>query len=134
MSTATLAALLQSFFTDRLLRQMRASPNTVAGYRDAFRLLLNYAADKLGKEPSDLTIEELDPAFVIDFLDSIEKNRKNKARTRNNRLAAIRSFFRHVSMSEPAHALHCQRMLAIPPKRHQKKTVEFLIQQANVSA
>lgn len=124
--TATLAALLQSFFTDRLVRQMRASPNTVAGYRDAFRLLLNYAASKLGKEPSVITIEEIDPPFVVDFLDALEKKRNNKARTRNIRLAAIRSFFRHVSMCEPAHALHCQRILAIPQKRHQKKTIEFL--------
>lgn len=129
MSAATLATLLQSFFIDRLARQMRASPNTVAGYRDAFRLLLRYAASKLGREPSELTVEELDPSFVIDFLESLEKNRKNKTRTRNNRLAAIRSFFRHVAMSEPAHALHCQRMLALPQKRHQKKTIEFLLRE-----
>lgn len=124
--TAPLAPLLQSFFSERLLRQMRASSNTVAGYRDAFRLLLNYAVSKLGKEPSAITIEEIDPHFVIDFLEALEKERNNKARTRNIRLAAIRSFFRHVSMREPAHALQCQRILAIPQKRHQKKSIEFL--------
>lgn len=126
MSAATFAALLQGFFTDRLLRQMRVSPNTVAGYRDAFRLLLRYVADRRGKEPSDLAIDDLDPTMITDFLGFLESERGNTARTRNNRLAAIRSFFRHVAMNEPAHALHCQRILAIPQKRHQKKSIEFL--------
>jgi integrase/recombinase XerD len=126
MIAATFSALLQGFFSDRLLGQMRASPNTIAGYRDSFRLLLRYAADRLRKQPSDLTIEDLDARFVIDFLDFVEKKRENTARTRNNRLAAIRSFFRYVAMNEPAHALRCQRILAIPAKRHQKRTIEFL--------
>ena len=126
MSAATFAALLQGFFTDRLLRQLRASPNTVAAYRDAFRLLLRYAVDRLGKEPSDLTIDDLDPTLVTAFLDSLESERGNKAKSRNNRLAAIRSFFRHVAMNEPAHALLCQRILAVPQKRQQKKAIEFL--------
>ena len=126
MSTPTFAALLQGFFTERLLRQMRASPNTVSGYRDAFRLLIRFATDRLKKTPSNLTIEDLDPSLVIDFLEHLEVERGNIARTRNNRLAAIRSFFHYVAMSEPAHALRCQRMLAIPQKRSQKTTIEFL--------
>jgi len=126
VSAPTFAALLQGFFTDRLLRQMRASPNTVAGYRDGFRLLIRYATDRLGKVPSELTLEELDPSLVLDFLEHLEVGRKNTTRTRNNRLAAIRSFFRYVAMSEPAHALRCQRMLAIPQKRSRKTTIEFL--------
>lgn len=126
MSTTSFPALLQGFFTERLLRQLRASPNTVASYRDAFRLLLRYATDRLGKEPVDLTMEDLDPGFVLAFLDSLEKERGNKTKSRNNRLAAIRSFFRYVAMCEPARLLHCQRMLAIPQKRHERKTIEFL--------
>jgi integrase/recombinase XerD len=126
VSAPTFAALLQGFFTDRLLRQMRASPNTVSGYRDAFRLLIRYATGRLGKAPSDLTLEELDPALVIDFLDHLEVGRGNMTRTRNNRLAAIRSFFRYVALSEPAHALRCQRMIAIPQKRSRKTAIEFL--------
>ena len=126
MSSATFAALLQSFFTDRLLRQMRASPNTISGYRDAFRLLLRYATDRLGKAPSDLALEDLAPALVVDFLEHLEVTCGNATTTRNNRLAAIRSFFRHVAMSEPAYVLHSQRILAIPQKRSQKKTIEFL--------
>ena len=126
MIAATLPALLQSFFSDRLLRQMRASSNTIASYRDSFRLLFRYAVDRLKKEPSVLTIEDLDAPFLIDFLDSLEKGRKNTVRTRNTRLAAVHSFFRYVAMNEPAHALHCQRILAIPGKRHQKRAIEFL--------
>jgi hypothetical protein len=72
MSAPTFAALVQGFFTDRLLRQMRASPNTVSGDRDAFRLLIRYATDRLGKVPSDLTLEDLDPSLVIDFLDHLD--------------------------------------------------------------
>lgn len=126
MSTSTFPALLQGFFTDRLLRQMRASSHTVSGYRDTFRLLLRYATERLKKAPSDLTLEDLDPSLVLGFLDYLEVDRGNTPSTRNNRLAAVRSFFRHVAMSEPAHALRCQRMLAIPQKRTQKRTIEFL--------
>jgi site-specific recombinase XerD len=126
MSAPTFAALLQSFFADRLLRQMRASLHTVASYRDTFRLLLRYAAERLKKPPSELALENFDASFVVDFLDRLEAERKNTTRTRNNRLAALRSFFRHVAMNEPAHALRCQRILAIPQKRAQKKTIEFL--------
>lgn len=126
MSAPTFAALLQGFFTERLLRQMRASPSTVSGYRDAFRLLLRYASGQLKKSPSDLTLEDLGPPLVIDFLEHLEGGRGNTTRTRNNRLAAIRSFFRYVATSEPAHALHCQRILAIPQKRARKTAIEFL--------
>jgi len=126
MIASKFPALIQGFFSDRLQQQMRASPHTSAGYRDSFRLLLRYAAQRLGKEPSDLGIEDLDAPFVINFLESLEKERDNTARTRNTRLAAIRSFFRYVAVNEPAYALHCQRILAIPRKRYQRKMVEFL--------
>lgn len=126
MSTPTFAALLQSFFSDRLARQLRASPNTVAGYRDAFRIFLRYAADRLRTEPSELDLADLDPGLITNFLEFLESERGNKVKTRNLRLAAIRAFFRHVAMNEPAHALQCQRIRSIPQKRHQKKTIEFL--------
>lgn len=126
MSAPTFAALLQGFFSERLLRQIQASPHTVNGYRDAFRLLIRFASDRLKKAPSDLTIEDLDPSLVIDFLDHLEVARRNVTKTRNNRLAAIRSFFRYVAMNEPAHALRCQRMLAIPQKRSRRTAIEFL--------
>ena len=121
-----LPSLLQAFFTDRLLRQRRASPNTIAGYRDSFRLLFHFAKDRLSKAPSNLTIEDLNVSFIGDFLDHLENRRKNSARTRNIRLAAIHAFFQYVAFEEPAHALHCQRILAMPTKRHERRPIEFL--------
>jgi len=121
-----LPSLLQAFFTDRLLRQQRASPNTVAGYRDSFRLLFRFAKERLGKAPSNLMIEDLSVSFIGDFLDHLENHRKNSVRTRNIRLAAIHSFFQYVTFEEPAHALLCQRILAMPSKRHERRPIEFL--------
>jgi integrase/recombinase XerD len=126
MTTATLPALLQQFFTDRLCTQMEASPNTIAGYRDTFRLLLRFASEQTGKAPTKLQIEDMDFALVGDFLAHVETQRRNSARSRNARLAAIRSFFRFVAMTEPAYLLHCQRILAMPGKRYVRRTVEFL--------
>jgi len=128
MIGATLQSLLQSFFVDRLLRQRQASANTIAGYRDTFRLLLQFAAERLGTAPSKLMTEDLDASFVGEFLDHIEKERGNSARTRNARLAAIHSFFRYVALTEPAHALLCQRVLAMPSKRHERRPIAFLDQ------
>jgi integrase/recombinase XerD len=125
-TNANFSGLVQAFFTDRLLRQRSASPLTVAGYRDTFRLLLRFAAGRLGKAPSMLSLEDLDAAFVGDFLDHLEKDRGNGARSRNTRLAAIHSFFRYVSFQEPAHAEQCRRVLAIPSKRYQRRQIEYL--------
>ena len=81
MSAASLPALVQAFFTDRLLRQRRASPHTIAGYRDAFRLLLRFALEQLGKTPTELEVEDLDAPFIGEFLDHLEARRGNSART-----------------------------------------------------
>lgn len=126
MISADFPSLLQSFFTDRLLRQRRASPHTIASCRDSFRLLLHFAKERLGKMPSKLVIEDLDAPFLGNFLEHLERVRKNSARTRNVRLSAIHSFFKYVALEEPAHALHCQRILAMPSKRHERRPIEFL--------
>jgi len=126
MTTLELPALLQAFFTERLLKQRRASAHTVTAYRNAFRLLLRFAADRLGHAPSQLTLADLDAEFLCEFLDHLERVRGNSARTRNARLAALHAFFRYVAFTEPAHALHCQRVLAIPSKRFERGIVEFL--------
>lgn len=120
------APLLEAFFTDRLLAQRRASPHTVSAYRDTFRLLLGFAEEQLRKSPSALRIEDIDARFVGSFLDHLEKKRGNGARTRNARLAAIRSLFHYASAREPAHSGQIQRMLAIPQKRFERKIVTFL--------
>ena len=126
MTASTFPALLQCFFTDRLCTQMEASANTIAGYRDTFRLFLRFASEQRGKAPTRLGIEDLDVDLVADFLLHVETARGNSARSRNTRLAAIRSFFRYVAMNEPAYLLHCQRILAMPSKRYVKRTVTFL--------
>ena len=128
MSAARFPALLQGFFTDRLLRQRRASSHTIAAYRDTFRLLLRFVVLRIGTEPTKLRIEDLDPRIIGEFLEHLEGERRNSIRTRNLRLAAIRSFFRYVALSEPAHALVCQQVLAIPAKRYDRSPVGFLSQ------
>ncbi len=122
----TLPVLLERFFTDRLMRQRRVSMNTVASYRDTFRLLLAFVQTHLGKEPSSLDLEDIDATLVTAFLDDLEENRSASVRTRNLRLTAIRSFFRFVSYEEPAHSALIQRVLAVPSKRYDKTMVHFL--------
>ena len=118
--------LVQAFFTERLLRQRKASSETIAGYRDSFRLFLRFAAKRLKKEPSKLSLEELDASFIGEFLDHLEGERSNSVRTRNARLAAIHSFFRYVSFQEPSCADLCRRILAIPSKRYERRPIEYL--------
>jgi len=126
VTAADFPALLQGFFTDRLQRQRHASPHTISAYRATFRLLLRFAAAQLARPPSSLAIADLDAVFLGDFLDHLEHERGNSARSRNARLAAVHAFFRYVAITEPAHALHCQRVLAIPSKRFERGLVEFL--------
>ncbi len=120
------AGLLEAFFTERLQHQRNASPHTIAAYRDTFRLLLVFAQERLRTPPSMLPIANLDAAFVAAFLQHLEKQRRNTARTRNARLAAIHSFFRFVALQEPAHSATCQRVLAIPTKKAERKLITSL--------
>ena len=126
MTARDFPALLQSFFTERLLDQRRASPHTVTAYRNTFRLLMRFAEARLARRASAIVLADLDATFVSQFLDHLERERGNTARTRNARLAALHAFFRYVALEEPAHALHCQRVLAIPSKRFERGIVEFL--------
>src|SRR5512147_3155305 len=121
-----LATTLQAFFTDHLARQRQVSPNTLAAYRDTLRLLLVFAANKKDKEPSKLDIDDLDAPLIGAFLDHLEHQRHNSVRTRNARLAAIRSLFKYAALRHPEHAATIERVLAIPPKRCQRALVTFL--------
>ncbi len=121
-----LAPLLEAFFTERLMRQREASPNTVESYSTAFELLLVFARKKLKKAPSKLRLDDLDAPFICQFLDHLESARGNTPRTRNVRLAAIHSFFRYVAFREPRHSALIQRVLDIPTKRWEKQPVDFL--------
>jgi len=122
----TLPALLERFFTDRLMRQRHVSANTIASYRDTFRLLLVFTQKQLGKPSSSLNLEDIDATLVSAFLEDLDVNRSISARTRNLRLTAIRSFFRFVSYEEPAHSAQIQRVLAVPGKRQDRRIVHFL--------
>lgn len=126
---SALAPTLQAFFTDRLMSQRQASPNTIAGYRDVFRLLLRYAAQRLDKKPSDLDIADLDAPLIGAFLNHLERDRGNSARTRNHRLAAIHSMFAYAALRHPEHAASIQRVLAIPSKRLERNLVTFLTEE-----
>jgi integrase/recombinase XerD len=118
--------LLERFFIQRLMAQRRASLHTIASYRDTFRLLLQFAQQHLHKEPSAVTLADLDPSLIGAFLDDLEKHRDNSARSRNLRLTAIRSFFRYAALEEPTQSGLIQRVLAMPSKRFEKKLIGFL--------
>jgi integrase/recombinase XerD len=105
---------LQAFFTDRPIRQRRASPHTIVVYRDTLRPMLIFASARRGTEPSNLDIDDLDAPLVGAFLDHLEHQRENGVRTRNARLAAIRSMFRYAAVRHPEHAAVIERVLAIP--------------------
>lgn len=120
------APTLQSFFADRLARQRQASPRTIASYRDSLRLLLIFVQGEIGKSPCRLDWADLDVDTISGFLDHLEMERHNTARTRNLRLTAIRSLFAYASLRHPEHAELIQRVLAIPPKRFDKPEVPFL--------
>jgi integrase/recombinase XerD len=119
-------SLLEAFFTDRLMKQRRASPHTIASYRDTFRLLLRYLHERQGKRPSSVTLQDLRASTILEFLDYLEEQRANKARSRNIRLAAIRSFFHYAAFEEPGHADLIQQVLAIPAKRWHRRLISFL--------
>jgi integrase/recombinase XerD len=114
MQKADLSTLLEAFFQKRLISQRQVSPHTIASYRDTFRLLLVFAQQRMNRAPSQLALKDLSPSLVSDFLDQLEAKRDNAARTRNLRLAAIRSFFRFVSLEVPEQSGMIQRVLAIP--------------------
>jgi integrase/recombinase XerD len=126
MKIHPLATYLQRFFTERLATQLRASANTVTSYRDTFRLLLRYAVGHLGRAPTELQVVDIDADLVGSFLNDIEKTRGNSPRSRNTRLAAIRSFFKYVAVNEPQLLHHCQRVLAMPSKRYEKRAIAYL--------
>ena len=122
----TFPTLLEAFFIDRLVRQRQVSPHTLASYRDTFRLLLQYAQRQLAKAPSALALPDLDTPFLGAFLDHLEQERDNSARSRNVRLAAIHSFFRYVALHAPEHSALAQRVLAMPSKRYPRRPIDFL--------
>ena len=121
-----LAPALQAFFTERLITQGNSSPQTIAAYRDTFRLLLCFAHEQTGKQPFQLDLDDLDARLIGAFLAHLEEARGNSPRTRNARLGAIHSFYRFAALEHPEHAHTIARVMAIPTKRHERNTVSYL--------
>ena len=121
-----LAPALQAYFTQRLITQRSSSPETIAAYRDAFRLLLRFAQQQTGKQPFELDIDDLDAPLIGAFLKHLEEDRGNSPRTRNARLGAIHSFYRFAALEHPEHAHTIARVMAIPTKRYERNTVTYL--------
>lgn len=121
-----LAPTLEAYFTDRLLCQQRVSPNTIASYRDTFRLLLAFVQQQTGRSPARLELPQLDATMIGAFLAHLETDRGNSPRTRNVRLGAINGFFNYCALRHPEHADLIARVLAIPAKRSEKRIVTFL--------
>jgi integrase/recombinase XerD len=123
---SVLAPTLQAFFTDRLIAQRHASPHTISSYRDTMRLLLQFAQQHINIAPAQLDLHDLDAAMISAFLDHLQHTRHNTIGTRNARLAAIHSLYRFASLRHPEHAELIARVLAIPPKRHDRTLITHL--------
>jgi integrase/recombinase XerD len=123
---SALAPTLQAFFTDRLITQRHASPHTIASYRNTMRLLLEFAQKRLRAPAAELDLGQLDADLIGAFLEHLEQERENTIGTRNARLAAIRSLYRFASLRHPEHAALIARVLAIPPKRHDRTLIIHL--------
>lgn len=124
--TQTLGTLLQQFFAHYLQEQRNVSPCTVASYRDTFRLLLSFTEQQMGLRPAELSLADLDAKLVLSFLEYLQKNRHNTVRTRNTRLAGIRSFMHFVSLQEPQALAACEQILAIPVKRYERPLIGYV--------
>lgn len=125
-TSPSLSSLVQYFFTRHLSEHKRSSPKTILAYRDTFRLLLSFLQARTGRTPTALTIADLDAPAILAFLDHLETDRHNQIRSRNARLGAIRSFFRIVSVRDPANMGIVNRVLAIPTKRTDHRLITYL--------
>lgn len=121
-----LGPILQRYFCEYLVSQRDLSQNTIASYRDTFRLLLEFLKRKYRIQPDQVCVEDLDAPHVLTFLDDLERRRGNTVRSRNARRAAIRCFIRYAAAAEPQLLPVAQRVLAIPTKRFERASVGYL--------
>jgi len=126
LPNACLAPHVQAFFTHHLCQHKQASPQTIASYRDTFRLFLTFVKDTTGREPAALQVSDLDAPLVLHFLDYLEQQRGNTVRSRNMRLAALRTFVRFLALRAPESLALATRVLAIPIKLADKKLIAAL--------
>jgi site-specific recombinase XerD len=120
------AALVQEFFTSYLVDQRALSPQTVASYRDAFMLLLDFAEKRVGKPPTVLQLADITSDLLAGFLDHLERDRGNSVRTRNTRLAAVRSFLKFAARRDLSSLHYIEQALAVPMKRFDRPMIGFL--------
>jgi site-specific recombinase XerD len=125
-TTPPLAHFVQGFFQEYLAAQRGLSPNTILSYRDALKLFLRFTSQRVKKPADKLVLQDFDEKSAADFLDDLEANRGNCTAARNNRIAALRAFFRYVASQEPLALARCQRICAIPAKRTEHRTIEYL--------
>jgi len=126
MKPTDFANELTFFLSAYLPSQRNASPNTVKAYRDAFTLLIRYCGEEAGISPERLTIQHLDIPLLLAFLQELEEKHDSSVATRNNRLAALHSFFRFLQTRRPERLLQCQQVLAIPRKRQAQPVARYL--------
>lgn len=125
---ASLCAIVQSFFQQHLVGERNLSPNTVLSYRDTMRQILDYLSRALGRPPDRLALADFDASRVRAFLDGIERDRNCSPRSRNQRLAAIKTFFRYVASVAPEHLERCRQIREVPAKRVPHRAVRYLEQ------
>jgi site-specific recombinase XerD len=121
-----IAPLITAFLREHMPIERGYSPHTCETYAHAFRLLFVFASDRLGQRPSQLCLEQIDAALVLNFLTHIEQQRGNDATTRNSRLAAIKAFTRYVEFRVPSALEQVRQIHAIPTKRHDQALVQYL--------
>ena len=126
METHPIARFVQGFFHEYLAAKRGLSPNTVLSYRDSLKLFLRFASQRVAKPVDKLVIQDFDEKLTLLFLDDLETTRGNSTQTRNNRLAALHSFFRYIAAQDPTVLDRCQRICSIPVKRTGHKTIEYL--------
>jgi integrase/recombinase XerD len=126
MSSQVIAPHVQAFFAEYLAHQRRLSPQTILSCRDTFRLWLTFLRDQTGVEPAALRLADVDAPVVLRFLDYLEQERGNSVRSRNIRLAALRTFFRFIALRDPDSLGIVTRVLAIPVKRTDQKLIGYL--------
>ncbi len=125
-NTDKIAPYLTRFFQEHLTNERNLSSNTILSYRDAFKLFLVFMRSRTKRSPTTLLIQDITPTLVRDFLNALEHERGNSVRSRNHRLAVLRSFFEFVARSEPSHAGICRQIVSVPIKKSQRGLVDYL--------
>jgi site-specific recombinase XerD len=123
------ASLVQQFFTEYLVTQRALSPRTIASYRDALMLFLDFAHQRLRMAPTVLRLADIEPDLILAFLDHLEQQRHNTVRSRNLRLTALRAFLKFAARRDVSSLHVIERALGVPMKRFERPMLGFLSRQ-----